>query len=400
MNRKIVAWFSVLGIVLAACQPIPPPPDYAAPGASTAAITTTATLTEPAIITDTQTLTETELPTDTTRATSTTTAAPAPVSSTPRGETTNAAPVVCPAIQDNTLDVAVLPNWQVSSHANYATEHTKVEFIGNNRMLTLATSTPVTFTVLGVEDDSYILQLRYGQSQLGETDVEISDPLAALFQAPLEVTLEYATDSDGAYLELLNLSDLQAQVMPLFDQFFDVMAETDPSATEEVLEAARGMIDRLVSDPINFEALFTGDLQTFHSVYGFVFEDAEPLVIEDIRPNILGGAPIPSELVITPTHYNADMGCLRIEFENIADPVAARNSILEALQIQAREMGVPGPRDQDLPAELHLVDKIIVEIDLNDGWPTYIFTERAVTIANQGQVESNEYTLISKGVGE
>lgn len=430
MNRKIVAWFSLLGIVLTACQPIPPPPGDAAITPSTdtvtsATITNTVTLTETATLTateavsNTETLTMTDLLTDTTRATNTTTStpstpastppvtpttptsvAPAPLTSTPRGDATSVSPVACPALTGDTLDVVVLPNWQVGDRVSYTTEHNKIDFSGDNRVLTLAASTPVTFTVVSVEDDGYVLQLNYGQSQLGETDVELADPMAALLQTPLEVTIEYATDSEGAYLELLNLGDLQAQVIPLFDQFFDVMAETDPSATEEVIEAARGMIDRIVNDPVNFEALFTGDLQIFHSTYGIAFEDTEPLVLEDIRPNILGGAPIPSELIITPTHYDAELGCLRIEFENIADPVAARNSILEALQYQAQQMGVPGPREQDLPAELHLIDKIIFEIDLNDGWPTSIFTERSVTIADQGQVESNEYTLVAKEIGE
>lgn len=385
MSRKILAWFSLLGLVLAACQPIPPPP-----GSATTTITSTVVMTDTAIITDTTLLIATD---------AITTVASNTVTSTPQGEVTNESARSCPAIETGTLDVKVLPNWQAGDHVAYLTEQTKLEFSGSQQATTLAASTPITLTVIGVEEDGYLLELAYGQSQLGQTDIELPNTMASLLQTPLEVTIDYTVDSEGIYVGINNLEELQAQVLPLFDRFFEAMIETEPDTPPEVVEAARGMIDQLVSDPANFELLFTGEIQLFHSVYGITFTAAEPIVIEDIRPNLLGGAPIPSELVITPIHYDAEMGCLRIEFENIADPVAARNSILEALQIQARQMGVPGPRDQDLPSELHMIDKVIFEFDLNRGWPTYIFTERSVTIGNQGQIETSEYTLLEE-VGE
>jgi hypothetical protein len=106
--------------------------------------------------------------------------------------------------------------------------------------------------------------------------------------------------------------------------------------------------------------------------------------LPDVRPTRLGGAPIPSELSITPTHYDAALGCLHVEFENIADPVETRNSILESLQAQAEQMGVPDPSEDDLPAEL----------DLNSGWPTAIHTERSIILSNQSRVETTSITFV------
>lgn len=412
MNRKMIAWFSIIGLVLTACQPIPPPSNTTTPGAATETVTATTSMTSTDAITttdvvttteitSTESLTATDLLTDSTSVTDTTAGPPStPVAPTPSEEVASEAPTTCPAIESGALDVVVLPNWEVGDSISYVTHHNKVEFVGDDRAITLATTTPVTFTVVEVSEDEYILQLSYGQSELGETDVELPDPMASLFQTPLAVTLEYATDSEGTYAQLLNLDELQEQIVPLFDQVFDAIAESDPNLNVEALAAARTMVDGIISDPANFEALFAGDLQIFHSAYGLTFEDAEPLITQDLRPNLLGGEPIPSELVITPTHYNEEMGCLRIEFENIADPVATRNSILEALQLQAQQLGMPGPRDQDLPAEIHLVDKIIFDIDLIKGWPTYLRTERAISLGDQGQVETNEYRLATNEMGE
>jgi hypothetical protein len=109
---------------------------------------------------------------------------------------------------------------------------------------------------------------------------------------------------------------------------------------------------------------------------------------------MLGGPPIPSELTIVPTHYDAELGCLHVQFENVADPVEARNSILESLQEQARQMGVPGPNEEDLPTSLELVDTIRFEMDLESGWPTAIYLERVTSFGPEGRLETTEIVLV------
>lgn len=194
---------------------------------------------------------------------------------------------------------------------------------------------------------------------------------------------------------MANLEELQAQLEPIFDQLFDAIQETDDALEPEEIEVARGIVDQLVSDPANFESLFTQDIQRFHIPYNFYFQDAEPLVLPDLRPNMLGGPPIPSELTVTPTHYSVDLDCLHVGFENVADPVETRNSILEGLQAQAQQLGVPGPTDADLPAEVDMVDRIHFELEFNSGWPTVIHSERAIILGNQSRSDCIATCLVT-----
>lgn len=59
-------------------------------------------------------------------------------------------------------------------------------------------------------------------------------------------------------------------------------------------------------------------------------------------------------------------------------------------------MSVPGPSDEDLPAELEIADPILFEVDLQSGWPVAIQQECVMTIADQSRVESAEIEIISE----
>jgi hypothetical protein len=253
--------------------------------------------------------------------------------------------------------------------------------------------------VVSDDGEGYVLEWQFGRTELNDTNFEVPDPLAGLFQSPLELVITYATDEAGSYVELQNEERLQAQLTPLFDQIFEAMLASDEELDPEIIENARGMIDELISDPANFESLFTQEVQLFHTLFDFTFDSTEPLVLPDLRPNMLGGPPIPSELTVTPTHYDPNLGCLRVALENVADPVETRNSILQSLQEQAEQMGVPGPTDADLPEELALVDEILFEVDLESGWPTGIYSERAITLGNQGRLETTDIVLVEKNEG-
>jgi hypothetical protein len=50
--------------------------------------------------------------------------------------------------------------------------------------------------------------------------------------------------------------------------------------------------------------------------------------------------------------------------------------LLRTLHEQARQMGVPGPNNEDFPAELELTNQILFEVDLQNGWPVAIQRER------------------------
>lgn len=388
MNR-LLSSLCLLLILLAACQPVRPESELtpATSDETTRVITDTLAITETAAITTTEVTTAVTSSTPTGNETRATTPA-MPVADPSDSLTT------CPALRNDAGDIFVIANWHEGDQRTYLVSQRSQDNASGQDAVTMASTTVITVTVVSADEDGYVLEWSFGQPQLGETDIEVDDPFAAIFQMPLQIAFRVATDIDGAYLELLDIEELQTKLIPLFDQLFDLVEEMDEDLSPEALQAARDLVDRLVQDPANFEGLFTREVQLFHSLFGFYFEDGAPLVLPDMRPNLLGGSPIPSELTITPTHYDADAGCLHVELENVADPVAARDSILEALQEQARQMGVPGPSDDDLPAELSLVDRVRFEFDLQSGWPIAIHTERAVNIATQSRLETTTIVIV------
>ena len=385
----------LMALLMIACQPIQPvQPLTETPTATTSSgpsITESATLTTTVAITAPP-----STPIDSTRVTTTSvTTTSSPPSTPSTGLATASDAATCPAItsENQQLDLFIMPDWQVGDQRAYLATMQRVDINNGDESLSLTSTTPITVTVLSIEEDGYILLWEVGQSQLGETDVEIPNSLAGVLETPLQVQFHYAVDRNGAYVGLLDIEDLQQQLEPIFDQLFELIAETEEISAEE-LEAAREIVARIIEDPSNFETLFTNDVQLLHALYGFNFETAAPLVLPDLRPNVFGGAPIASELTITPTHYDAAQGCLHVTLENIADPVAARNSILESLQVQAEQLGVPAPTEEDLPAELLLIDVMHFEVDLEAGWPITISAERTTAIGDQGREESATLRLV------
>lgn len=414
MNRRLFSHLSLLIILIAACQPIRPE-GAATPSPSatrteaitgTTEITSTTVITSGSSITESSEITNSEEITEAAESTSTqgtedTTSTPSTLPATPSNPPATAADAStnCPVIADEALDIAILAGWEEDEQRHYLVHKSNSQSVDGEEVVAASSTTPLTITVVSDDGEGYVLEWQYGRTVLNDTGFEVPDPLAGLFQSPLELLVTYSTDEAGVYVELQNEEQLQAQLTPLFDQIFDAMLASDEELDPEVVENARGMVDELISDPANFESLFTQEIQLFHTLFAFTFESSEPLVTPDLRPNLLGGPPIPSELTITPTHYDADLGCLSVALENVADPVEARNSILQSLQEQAEQMGVPGPTDADLPEELELVDNVRFEFDLESGWPTAIYSERAISIGNQDRLETTDIVLVGENEG-
>jgi hypothetical protein len=57
-------------------------------------------------------------------------------------------------------------------------------------------------------------------------------------------------------------------------------------------------------------------------------------------------------------------------------------------------MGVPGPTEADLPAEMEMVDQIHYELEFDSGWPTLIHSERAIILGNQSRIETTSIVLV------
>ena len=386
MNRRFIFWLSLLVVLLAACQPIRPETAAtttpSATGAITDTLTSTTETTATAALTGSSDITTSDESTGSTSA-----------SSLAVGE--ERAATTCPAISDDAFALTVQADWEAGDQRIYQVHQGRTEILDGESTTVMSTTAPVTVTVLSADAAGYVLEWDYGQAATAAVDAETPDPISTLLEAPIQVRMTYATDEAGAYVELVNLEELQAQLVPIFDQLFEAIVETEEAVDPTALDAARGMVDQLISNPDNFEILFTQELQLFHTLHGFPFASAEPIVQPDLRPNMLGGAPIPSELTITPTRYDAELGCFQVDFENVADPVATRNSILEALQLQAEQMGVAGPSAEDLPDELELVDFIHFEINVDSGWPALIASERTTTFGNQGRVDTTQIVLTS-----
>lgn len=415
MNRRLLYWLCLSLLLLAACQPVRPEnssagdAEISVPPSSSTVITGSAQISDTVAITSSTAITASSEPTgatsstgstvisETTQSTVTTGAQGSAEETRPSSTPATGASAdvsTCPAVEDSALDLTVVANWDEDEQVHYLVHKSRTERVDGDTTLSISSTTPVTITVVSDDGEGYILEWQYGQTELTQSSVEVPDPLAALFQSPLEIIVTYATDEAGTYVELQNEERLQAQLMPVIDEMFDAILESGREAGEEfdaeMVETARGMVDAMISDPANFDSLFTQEVQLFHTLYDFYFEDTEPQVLPDLRPNMLGGSPIPSELTITPTHYDAELGCLRVMMQNVADPGEARNSILETLQEQARQLGVDGPTEDDLPAKMDMVDDMRFEIDLESGWPERVYAERAITLGNQSRLESTE----------
>lgn len=163
--------------------------------------------------------------------------------------------------------------------------------------------------------------------------------------------------------------------------FGEFLGPYDFTAIETYIESYQnaesiGDISAMINNPIYATLALFSDIETFHRPYGYYFIEAKPMSFTEA--NYLSLTPLSGQsiITITPTHYDAQQGCLHISSKDEID--------LETDSVLATEMQREY-QDFIKNNNAFFQNKSLYEFDLNTGQLNYFEIQRINTINGDGR---------------
>lgn len=250
--------------------------------------------------------------------------------------------------------------------------------------------TEVTVSVIERADKYFVLEWIYGESEILAPDTITDKTINELLELPVGLRIEYETDRWGSYRRLRNLEEVQEFVDQMFNILIEQVEKTEGQASADNLRRA---IKQLSGNAQQVEALYTRDIQLFHSLWGFHFDNSDQISFEGSFPNILGGDPIPNQAVIQLIRYDAELDCASVEWTTKIDKEKARESIIQGLQRQSKQLGIDPPAGDEFPTDFDFSDLIKIDMDLATTWPTTVFFERIIKVGQGQRIDQTTVNL-------
>ena len=280
----------------------------------------------------------------------------------------------CTPASGTSKSVAVKPKWKIGDRR---TVHIQKSLEDTERDGSFHTSATAEVRVLDADKSGALLRWTSGPISLPAAPALLGDDADEVAEAVDPLRIEYATDRDGIFSELANLSSLRTQVVAMLDA---IAKETDK---DEEVTALR----RIAESKAFLEAAMVEDLGNLHFMYGVEVERGERVDTEYELPNPFGGDPVPSNASYTLTMLRDRDGCAVFDVTIDADSDAIARNLREG-----QEQLTPGeaPDESDLEG-LTLRHELTYAYDPGSGW---IARADARKIFELGDERRTERTLI------
>ena len=267
----------------------------------------------------------------------------------------------------------------------------RVKIQGGERSSPGRSEVLVDLEVLERSEQAYVIRWSYGKTSFSSPQAApnlLVEKMAGLTEG---LQLDLQTDSWGSVLGLRNKADVLSTYQAAVEVMFGALAEAGVSAADiERVEA--GLAGAFTPEAIEIMVLREPSL--FFAPSGGVFQLATPNDYEDLLPNPLGGAPIPSKAYMMFKEVDADAGLAVIEWKQSIDPVKGRAVLLETLRQIAKRTNSPEPTEADLPT-LEIEDLALFTYDTASGWPREVSHRRSITVGDRGQIDSLSFRNVA-----
>ena len=295
----------------------------------------------------------------------------------------------CPAIDDGPLTFEFDAEWQVGETRHFELIKSREEVGRETPRPVLNVATDIEITVLEASDSGFVLEWKYGKTRLMAPEAAQLPGINELLEIPEGTRIEYATTKWGDFKQLLNREEVQATVNTLIDAVFAAMIKEGQD--QATVEKTQQSVKQLLSNLQQVEALYTREVQLFHGIYGFYFDNTNQITFDSQFPNILGGEPIPNVVKLHITNFSQEQDCLHVDWTTEVNQEKARASIIEGLTKQAAQLGVEPPKDDTFPEAFNFADQITLDFAIAAHWPTQVEFQRVIKI---GPLMRTDRTII------
>ncbi len=167
-----------------------------------------------------------------------------------------------------------------------------------------SSSYDVKFTVLKETEKSYQIKWSYETNLMG--DYQIPEKLLNKFKDYKMTEVIYNTNEVGEFLGIENWKAISKMMKSLFSDLITVLVD-EGEVSEKDMRKMMDPVTKIYESKDGIEQLVFKELHYFHFPFGLEYSLSEPILYEELMPNMFGGDPIRGDAKI----YFKD-----VDFEN------------------------------------------------------------------------------------
>ena len=236
--------------------------------------------------------------------------------------------------------------------------------------------------IIEATDTSYTILWRYENFDV-KTDNEFLKKLMTLSQ---DMTVNYNTDELGTFVGVNNWIEIR--------DWMDMAIDTLSKEFTDIPDF-NVIISQVKSTFFSKEAIESAaikEILLFHNPFGAEYVLNEQYIVDTKLPNIYGGEPFDTKLVVKLTNINSEKEQATLTTLQEVDREQATEAVYQYLKRLAESTGQPGPTRKDIP-ELTIEDRNTSTIDLITGWVLFTENVREVKTGNVIQLEETRIIL-------
>ncbi|MGB1206076.1 MAG: hypothetical protein ACPG5B_10540 [Chitinophagales bacterium] len=191
--------------------------------------------------------------------------------------------------QVDTTKVAFVAYWSVGDSYDFKVTKIRQDWKEGELTKDEERAYVANFTVVDATDTSYTVNWSY-ENNLGST-YNIPEELLEKFTKYKKTDIQYKTSEFGELLEILNWEEVGENMNSMFDDILESLGGNN-KAKRKSIEQSMQPIKQIYSSKQGIEQLLLKELQYFHFPMGLEYDVTEPILYEELLPNMFGGKPI------------------------------------------------------------------------------------------------------------
>ncbi len=292
--------------------------------------------------------------------------------------------------QTDTTKVPMIAYWSIGDTYDFKISKIKQKWEAGNLKSADTSAYIVNFMVADSTDSSYTIKWRY---KTNLTEFNISEELVEKLSKYEFTEVIYTTSELGDYLGIENWEQISAMMKEIMGDVSNYYKDTSKIHDREKFDQAMQPFLNAFSSKEGIEQVLFKELSVFHFPFGVEYSVSQPLVYEDLIPNVFGGDPVRGDAKIYVHSVDFDKSHCVLKHEmklNEEDMKKMIKDLLKKMKLNDKEV-----KKIFKTAKIDIQDHNNFEYFYNPGIPIRLESSReTVIIFDQENMKNVEQIII------
>lgn len=248
-------------------------------------------------------------------------------------------------------------------------------------------TTPLSLTVLKATKEAFLVELRYGKSELSMSAErpEVQRFLNDAQDIVQSLKFKVIIDKQGQILDLQNFEEVQAVVKKLIDQLANSLKDGLP-------EQVRSQLQGMFSSRQVIVGVLLKDVPLLFVGAGADPNARTPVRFESEMPNPFGGEPFKATGVTSISSLPGSPNAFQLETRQSVKAESVAQMIAQMAQGKMSKTDEENMRKQ--LSGMNIQDHLRASIDLNTGLSSKVRFVRTTSLQDKKRIDAREFSLV------